>query len=500
MINKGYVDKTSGYREIGEVVVLTAVPFSGYVFDHWEGDVDPLHIHDNPLTIVMDSNKTVEAEFEVQKFSINITTSGDGTTDPTIPLLVEYGTNQTINFIPGTDKHVNSVVVDTVSVGAPSYYTFTNVKANHTLDVEFTENSIGLRVLSLWGTSIPSIGFVDYNNGDTVNCSMSTPIVTDLSNSQIRYVCTGWIGTGDCPASGSGLSTSFIIHQYSEITWQWKTQYYVNSQSSGNGSVTDIDGWYDSGVVVHVIATPDPRCTFLNWTGDVPEAQKSNATIDVTIDSPKVFIANFQAQTFPVGGIVMWGGSAGVFDGTGFGTGVLSGWALCNGNNGTPDLKGKFIVGYSEATGDVDYNTIGKTGGEKTHTLSTAELPSHNHSGSSDSQNVSITVNVSGDISGNTGSNNRGHTHSYYDEYYPWQYISNGDGSDRRGIQIPLVNNGRNTGGESQNHTHSFSGSFSGSGTGSQNHSHTITVGYTGSGTAHENRPPYYTLAYIMKL
>ena len=39
---------------------------------------------------------------------------------------------------------------------------------------------------------------------------------------------------------------------------------------------------------------------------------------------------------------------------------------------------GKVLVGYDNS--DTDFNTIGKTGGEKTHTLTIDEMPSHNHS------------------------------------------------------------------------------------------------------------------------
>lgn len=42
-----------------------------------------------------------------------------------------------------------------------------------------------------------------------------------------------------------------------------------------------------------------------------------------------------------------------------------------------PDLKGKVSVGLDSS--DTNFNTIGKTGGEKTHTLTINEMPSHNH-------------------------------------------------------------------------------------------------------------------------
>lgn len=42
-----------------------------------------------------------------------------------------------------------------------------------------------------------------------------------------------------------------------------------------------------------------------------------------------------------------------------------------------PNLKGKIVVGLDG--NDTDFNTIGKTGGEKKHTLTVEEMPSHNH-------------------------------------------------------------------------------------------------------------------------
>ncbi|MDR1225992.1 MAG: hypothetical protein LBK47_03735 [Prevotellaceae bacterium] len=49
----------------------------------------------------------------------------------------------------------------------------------------------------------------------------------------------------------------------------------------------------------------------------------------------------------PIGSITMWHGSVGSFDGTGKGLPgeSVDGWAICNGANGTPDLRGRFIVG-----------------------------------------------------------------------------------------------------------------------------------------------------------
>ena len=65
---------------------------------------------------------------------------------------------------------------------------------------------------------------------------------------------------------------------------------------------------------------------------------------------------------FPIGGIIMWSGTAEL---------VPAGWTICNGQNGTPDLRNKFVVGVGTQFG----NTLVKaTGGSPD-----AVVVSHTH-------------------------------------------------------------------------------------------------------------------------
>ena len=67
------------------------------------------------------------------------------------------------------------------------------------------------------------------------------------------------------------------------------------------------------------------------------------------------------------------------FDSSGLGKNLRTGWAICNGNNGTPNIGGRVIVSYGD-----HFTTLNATGGEKEHTLTEAEMPSHSHTADAD--------------------------------------------------------------------------------------------------------------------
>lgn len=68
------------------------------------------------------------------------------------------------------------------------------------------------------------------------------------------------------------------------------------------------------------------------------------------------------AGIVPVGGIIAWAGSV-----------VPEGWVICDGHNGTPDLRGKFIMGDNEK-----YKS-GTEGGAEEVILTSNHLPEHKH-------------------------------------------------------------------------------------------------------------------------
>ena len=68
--------------------------------------------------------------------------------------------------------------------------------------------------------------------------------------------------------------------------------------------------------------------------------------------------------TAPIGGIIMWSGAQ---------ADIPTGWQLCDGSNGTPDLRGRFVLG---AGGKY---AVDATGGEEEVTLRLENIPPHTH-------------------------------------------------------------------------------------------------------------------------
>lgn len=96
-----------------------------------------------------------------------------------------------------------------------------------------------------------------------------------------------------------------------------------------------------------------------NLTTNGTTVNASNAIV-----TAKTFVGN---GTIPIGGIIMWSGNI---------TDIPNNWKLCDGANGRPDLRGKFVEGYDPRKADF---AIRDSGGYNQITLTTDNLPIHNH-------------------------------------------------------------------------------------------------------------------------
>ena len=219
-------------------------------------------------------------------------------------------------------------------------------------------------------------------------------------------------------------------------TWAADYWEYENSSLSGFHSHTGTTGYEGTGNVI------DNRPVYYTFAF----IMRTAATASTRAQSTKN-IQHVERHLYPIpkGSIVFWSGDE---------TTIPFGWQFCDGSNGSPDLRDRFIRG-----GD----TPGETGGSNSLEISLGTMPQHDHT---------FTTDPNGE-----------HSHLIKDHFrdvvgywvMPWYYKEMGN--------LPF-----------QYATHHLDPTG--------DHSHTGYTEYSGltSPEPYDNRPAYYKLAFIMKV
>lgn len=240
--------------------------------------------------------------------------------------------------------------------------------------------------------------------------------------------------------------------------------------------------WWDDGAAWHQLG---------NATLDSPVfvGAPQAPTPGVDDDSTAIATTEYVRNILPAGVIVPYVGAS-----------APAGWLICNGalvnrgdypalnaifaaqgypfgaGNGTttmgiPDFRGRVPVGLNTGT----FNVMGKVGGEETHVMTTAEMPSHTHTVSSVS---------AGTPSGVTDNESANHDHSYTAPVFG-NIAAGSTNIGATGSTTAITSTERET------HAHGLLMNALPA------HTHTNTS--TGGGGSHNNLQPYITTNFIIK-
>ena len=215
-----------------------------------------------------------------------------------------------------------------------------------------------------------------------------------------------------------------------------------NITSGGNITTVNVSTTAD------VNASGNVNAVNMTASGTVT-AEQLTSTDDATVGGT-VTAADFVGNgVIPIGGIIMWSGT----DGS-----IPTNWALCNGSNGTPNLVDRFIVGRGN-----DYSA-GATGGN-----ADAIIPNHTHTatGGNHGHPVRHSTQITGAVDADA---------------------SGGYVLDNTGVQdfTANVSTPGSTGGDQ----------IGQSGTLSMTAANPVGA----ASTTNANLPPYYAIAYIMRI
>ena len=280
--------------------------------------------------------------------------------------------------------------------------------------------------------------------------------ITDVTSGTTRLLLS----------TGSGTQKDVLSN--SNLTYNTSTQIITGKISSLSNHDTDD---LSEGSTNQYFTTARARAS-VSATGDL-SYNSSNGQFSVSV--PSAFVS---------GMIILWSGNTG---------NIPTGFVLCDGNNGTPNLTDRFVVGAGAAY------SPGATGGSSSVTLSTSQLPSHNHSFSGSSSHSHTINNHTHTFSAST--NNQGsHVHNLL--YNHGAFGGSSGAVTPRSGNTPVVPGISGRVSSEGGHSHSMSGTTgnpSNRGTNTQTVTISGNTGSTGSGSSVENRPPYYALCYIMK-
>ena len=130
--------------EPGNSQTFAITPNTGYHIN--SVTVDGTLESDKPDSYIFENVKadhTIKATFAINTYTITATAGANGSISPSGAVTVNYGASKTFTITANTGYHINDVLVDGNSQGAIASYTFSNVKADHTIEASFSKSSSG---------------------------------------------------------------------------------------------------------------------------------------------------------------------------------------------------------------------------------------------------------------------------------------------------------------------------------------------------------------------
>jgi uncharacterized repeat protein (TIGR02543 family)/uncharacterized delta-60 repeat protein len=217
--DRGTTDPAPGsyiYYKRSEVKIK-AIPDAGYSFLHWTGDVPSGHENDNPITITMDSDKSIKANFQ---HTLTIIAGTGGTVDPP-PGIYNYdvGTEVTITAMPETNYRFSGWTGDVPFGHENDNPLSITIDSDKSVTANFIRQYTLTIAAGTGGTTDPVPGHYIYDSGTQVS-------IKAIPNSGYQF--SGWSGA----ASGTTNPITITMDSDKSVTANFKA---VSTGGGGGG-------------------------------------------------------------------------------------------------------------------------------------------------------------------------------------------------------------------------------------------------------------------------
>ena len=246
------------------------------------------------------ANHTISATFTANSYTISASAGAGGTISPSGNVTVSHGSNQTFTISPTSGYAISSVLVDGVSQGAVSSYTFSNVTANHSINASFSQITYTINASATAGGTISPSGSVTVAQGAnqvfTITPGSGYTIADVLIDGSSAGAVSSYTFTN--VSSSHTISASFV-EGYTLM---------VTTTGTGIGEVTPnpASTVYPSGTKVTLRAEKDVSSTFDGFSGDCT-SDRTSCTI--TMNKHAVVTAAFKLKSLKVKTTVIGNGT-----------------------------------------------------------------------------------------------------------------------------------------------------------------------------------------------
>jgi len=278
---EGTVDPSSGPYDEDDEVTLTATAASGWVFDHWEGDLSGTT---NPATIVIDTGKTVRAVFK-ELFSLTVMYVGQGTVDPNGGTYAD-GTELSLSAAGAVGWRFDHWEDDLSGTDNPETLT---------IDADKLVTAVFVEQMTLTITVVGQ-GSVETNPSGTQFDEGAEVELTAVPDEGWQF--SHWEGD----LTGITNPETLYMDADREVTAVFTERPQLTVIIEGQGTVAPPSGFYDWDETLEMTATPASGWVFDHWEGDLTGTDNPQ---DLVMDEDKtvtaVFLGTYTLTTSVVG-------------------------------------------------------------------------------------------------------------------------------------------------------------------------------------------------------
>lgn len=161
-------------------------------------------------------NHTISATFGLLTYTLAGNAGAEGIITPAGNTVVNYGAGQAYSITPNTGYSILDVLVDNISVGAVSSYTFSNVVSDHTISASFSRITFRLTCTSGAGGTLTPPGITTINYGSSQTYSITADYGYEISDVRVDNASVGAFSsyTFSNITSNHTISAAFTLVKY----------------------------------------------------------------------------------------------------------------------------------------------------------------------------------------------------------------------------------------------------------------------------------------------